>query len=173
MTPLDTTICAITFRRPRIKAVTVLGKSLRSFALINAAQWQRETLFRPMATRNVSDWFLNCIVHQTHSTDSFADQVMGIYGCTLFETLHAINHGLIRYHVEALHNIIEEKTVGKAEKALYNQYFRTIITYLARQSEQEFPRGSSRSPYTNNTYMTAGEHRGNQVFSLSAFTLKM
>ena len=96
---------------------------------------------------------------------------MGIYGCTLFETLHAINHGLIRYHVEALHNIIEEKTVGKAEKALYNQYFRTIITYLARQSEQEFPRGSSRSPYTNNTYMTAGEHRGNQVvFIISLYT---
>ena len=52
-----------------------------------------------------------------------ADRVMGIHGCTPFETLHAIDHGLIEYQVETFRDIIGEKQARKAEKALYNQYF--------------------------------------------------
>ena len=42
---------------------------------------------------------------------------------------------------------------------------------MSRQSEHDFPRRSGRSPYTNNSMMTAGEHHGNQVvFIISLYT---
>ena len=84
------------------------------------------------------------------------DQVMGIFGCTRFKTLHPIDRGLIKYQVEAFHDIIGEKQAGKAENALYNQYFRAISLYMSRQSEQDFPRRSGRLPYTKNSMMKAG-----------------
>ena len=85
--------------------------------------------------------------------------------------MHAIDHGLIKYQVEAFHDIIGEKEAGEAEKARYNQYFRAISLYMSRQSEHNFLRRSGRSLYTNNSMVTAEEHRGNQVvFIISLYT---
>jgi hypothetical protein len=55
-----------------------------------------------------------------------SDRIRGIHGCTPWETLHVFDQGLIAYIMESFHDIIGEKTAGKAEKSEFNEFFRSI-----------------------------------------------
>ena len=99
----------------------------------------------------------------------FADRMMGVAGACTWETMHAIDLGLIEYQIESFHDILGEKNAAAADKKMFNQYHRTISQYMDHQSEKDFPRRLGRVDYLANTCMTASEKRGNHVPFLVCF----
>ena len=102
----------------------------------------------------------------------FADRLMGIHGCTPWETLHVIDQGLLKYIVESLHDIIGEKDAGRAEKDAFTKMFKVINEALNRQSERDFPRRSVRFSPIDGSRITAVEVRGNCVVFIVCFHVK-
>ena len=45
-----------------------------------------------------------------------SSRLVGTHWCTLWETLHVFDQGLISYITESLYDILGEKTAGKAPK---------------------------------------------------------
>ena len=66
----------------------------------------------------------------------FADKLRHIFGSTPFERLHVFLQGLYKYQVESFHDMSSEKDAEKKDKECYNTYFRSMASYLARQSER-------------------------------------
>ena len=46
----------------------------------------------------------------------FADRMMGVAGACTWETMHAIDLGLIEYQIESFHDILGGKNVAAADK---------------------------------------------------------
>ena len=108
-------------------------------------------------------------IHQRYRVENafyrlpFADRMMGVAGACTWETMHAIDLGLIEYQIESFHDILGEKNAGAAKKKLFNKYFVTILHYMARQSETDFPHRSGRTDVLANACMTAKEKTDNHV----------
>ena len=99
----------------------------------------------------------------------FADRIMGVHGCTPWETLHVIDQGLLKYIVESIHDIIGEKDAGKTDKDAFTKFFKVINQSLNRQSERDFPRRSVRFSPIDGSRITAVEVRGNSVVFIICF----
>ena len=62
-------------------------------------------------------------VNNTMYSIPFADRLMGIHSCTLWETLHVVDQGLTMYVVESFHDVLGENDAGKTDKVTYNAFF--------------------------------------------------
>ena len=96
----------------------------------------------------------------------------GIFGCTPWESLHVFDQGLFGYIMESFHDIFGEKSAGKTDKERFNNFFRVISYYMARQSERDFPRRSTRFSWIEGTRITATERLGNLVVLLISFYVR-
>jgi len=56
--------------------------------------------------------------------------------------------GLYKYQVESFHDMIGEKDAEKKDKECYNNHFRSMASYLTRQSESRGYREPSRAILT-------------------------
>ena len=75
----------------------------------------------------------------------FADRMMGVAGACTWETMHAIDLGLIEYQIELFHDILGEKNAGDARK-MFNKYFLAISSYMNQQSKTDFLRPVPAAP---------------------------
>ena len=67
----------------------------------------------------------------------FADKLRHIFGSTPFDRLHVFLQGLYKYQVESFHDMIGEKDARKKDKECYNNHFRSVASYLTRQSDRD------------------------------------
>jgi hypothetical protein len=87
-----------------------------------------------------------------------------IYGCyRMFppEVLHTLDEGVLMYMIGSLKLTIGDVGQGKILKNDIENLHHTIHHEIKRNSEQDFPRGSSRNGVLANTLVTARERRGN------------
>ena len=70
---------------------------------------------------------------------------MGVAGACTWETMHAIDLGLIEYQIELFHDILGEKNAGDARK-MFNKYFLAISSYMNQQSKTDFLRPVPAAP---------------------------
>ena len=77
------------------------------------------------------------------------------------EVLHTLDEGTSMYMIESLKLTIGDIGPGKALKNDIEKLHHTIHHEIKRNSERDFPRGSSRNGVLVNSLVTATEQRGN------------
>ena len=103
----------------------------------------------PITMRDVRDTNGNQerlrVMSQRHRVDNamyrlpFADRLMGVHGCSPWETLHVMDQGLTMYVVESFHDILGEKDAGKTDKATYNAFFSSNQSVPQQTKRERFP----------------------------------
>ncbi len=101
-----------------------------------------------------------------HEDLPLSNQVHGIYHMTPPERLHTTSEGLTKYMIESLCNTISDVGHGKKLLTKIENLHHTLHFHLKRNSERDFPRGSTRNGALKNTLVSATEGYGNMFLLL-------
>jgi len=96
-----------------------------------------------------------------HDDVPLSDQLHGMYCMTPPERLHTTSEGLTKYMIDSLCNTIGDVGDGKKLLTKIENLHHTLHFDLKRNSERDFPRGSTRNGALKNTLVSATEHCGN------------
>ena len=98
-----------------------------------------------------------------------SDLIYGCYRMFPLEVLHTLDEGTLMYMIGSLKLTIGDIGIGpgKTLKNDIENLHHTIHHEIKRNSERDFPRGSSRNGVLANTLVTAMERRGNMFRLLS------
>ena len=139
-----------------------------SCTYIKRAQYHDQQLMRSLAHTKKAKKDIDSLFSKQPIENAFmnpnlplSDLLHGCYRMFPPEVLHTLDEGTSMYMIESLKLTIGDIGAGKALKNDIEHLHHTIHHEIKRNSERDFPRGSSRNGVLANTLVTATERRGN------------